>query len=145
MPANAVCIVDDLALVIAFEFKNELDIIVFITGGDVNMEMENRLSCNGAIVGENIKPLEVKAPDDGVGDRLRYRHDPGKGFGGEFQKILAMPLGDDERMPVMDRVNIEDADGVVVFVQNFGGDFAGNNVAKNAVGHRMESAIKKRV
>lgn len=145
MPANAVCIVADLALVIAFEFKNELDMIVFITGGDMNMEMEDRLPCNGAIVGENVEPLEVEAPDDGTGDPLRHRHDPGKGFGSEFQKIPAMSLGDDERMPIMDRVNIEDAEGVVVFVQNFSGEFAGNNVTKDAVGHRLESAIKKRV
>ena len=57
---------------------------------------------------------------EGAGNDMRRLHNAGQLSSGERQKIGVVAFGYDERMSVMDRVDIENGDDCVVLVQDLG-------------------------
>jgi hypothetical protein len=133
-----------LAAGILLQFKDELDVVVLVARGDVKVKMEYRLSGNFSIVGENIEPVKVQAVRERLGDDVDCVHHAMERIGRERQKILAMPFGDNKGVAVVNRLNIENADSVVVFVEDFRRQFSRDNIAEYTIVHGMLVASEQR-
>lgn len=119
-----------------FQFEDESDFIIRIARRDVKVEMENGLSGDPSIVCKQIVSLQRKRFDQRPGDGLRRIENRVICVVGQFQEIFAVPLGDDEGMPIVDRVDIEDRGGMVVLEKELCRDLPSQDLAENAVIHR---------
>lgn len=101
--------------------KNKLNIVVHIAGCNVQMKVKNGLTGNSPIVRKDIEPFEIQGLDDGPCNNLRRMKDMVQILLRYAKKIPAVCFRDDQCMPVMDRVDIEDADNPVILIKNLRG------------------------
>ena len=97
------------------------------------MEMKDGLSGNPPVVGKNVESLKRQSTHDGPGNNLCNVKYIVQVVFGNGEEVRTMLLGDDERMTMMDRVDVEDGDDAVVFIQYFCRELARNNLAECAV------------
>ena len=98
------------------------------------MEMENRLSRQGAVVGKDVESFKLQAAHQPTRDLAEGSHHAVEGIRRQLHEFCAVPFGYDERMTEMDRTDIKYADGVLVFVKDLGRLGSSDNPAKNTVG-----------
>lgn len=60
---NALAEPSNLTVAIFLQFENELYVIVFVSRGDVKMEVKDRLSCDLPVVGEEVEAFELQRVD----------------------------------------------------------------------------------
>lgn len=114
--------------------EDETDIVIVVAGGNVDVKMENGLAGDGAIVCKKIESFEFEGLYQGMGDGMDRLHNARKLICSHFQKVPMMPFGDDQGMSIVDRINIENGERTLIFIENFRGYFPGDNIAKYA-GH----------
>ena len=98
------------------------------------MEMEHRLAGDSAVVCEKIEALQLEGLDNCARYGVYRLHDAAQFIRFHLQKVAMMALRDDKRVAVMDRVDIQNGERTIVFVQNLGRYFSLYYIAENA-GH----------
>src|SRR5512140_505945 len=99
----------------------------------MQVEMEHRLSSDTAVIGKHVEALEREARYHRAGDNLGRGHQFGQVTGGHRQKVPAMGLWDHECVAVVDRVDIQNGNDPLCFIQDFGGKFSADDAAEGTV------------
>ena len=120
-------------LAIGFELQDKPDIVASVPRRNVHMEMEHRLACNAPVVGKNVEPLKLEALHQGPSNDLRYVQDVVKILLRKRQQIGAMCFRNDQRVTMMDRMNIEYGDDPVTLKENLGGERMTDYIAERAI------------
>ena len=144
IPADLLGHLRHLTVGILFQLEHKLNIIVPIPWGHVEMKMKDRLSGDSSIVRENIEAFEVETRGQRLGDRLDSVHDAGEGRRRQGQEIATMVFWNDEGVAVVDRVDVENAESVVVFVEDFRRGMSRNDLAECALNHVVFARIERR-
>jgi len=101
----------------------------------MEMEMEDGLSGNAPVVGEDVEAVKLQAFHCCLRNRVSGLQQSGECGGLNLKKIPAVVFRNHQRMAEVNRIDVEDAKGVLVLKENLGGNLAGNNLAENAVVH----------
>ena len=101
----------------------------------MKMEMVHRLSRHDSVVRENVESLKIQPLYERSRDFAEGRHDALERCRGELQEFRAVPLWYNERVAEMDRMDIEDGDRVLVFIDDLGWLGSIDDPAKDTVGH----------
>lgn len=135
MVSDTIGVLFHLAVLVLFKLENKPDVVVAIAGGDMQMEMEDGLPRNAAVVREDIKSLEVKTPDERACDDSRSLQQRQITSRIKLQEIPIMAPGDDEGVAQMDWVDIKNGNDPIVFEEYFGRNLTCNDVAEDAIVH----------
>ena len=110
----------------------------------MKMKMKYRLTGYSPIVGEYVKALKVETLGQCLSDCLDGFHDAGERGCRQGQKITTMVLRDDESVSVMNRVDVENAECVTVFVEDFRRGMSRNDVTECALNHVVFARFERR-
>lgn len=99
------------------------------------MEMEDRLSCDGAVIRKDVEAFKVQALHQRTRDLAQSRHKAAECVWRQLPEFCAVEFGNYERMTEMDRMDIKYADGVLVFVEDLGRLGSSDYPAENTVGY----------
>jgi len=116
-----------------FQFKNELDVVILKARSDMKMKVEDGLPGDPAVVGKNVETLQCKCFDCSFCDCMCGFQDPLEHRWREFKKVPAMAFRKDKGMAKVDWIDIEDAECVLVFEENFRIDLFADNTTEDAV------------
>jgi len=108
----------------------------------MQVEVEDRLSCDSAIVGEQVVTLEAEFLHQSLGDVFRPPEDRCVMAFWQFEEIPAMATGDDQRMAMVDGIDIKDPDDLIVRIEHFGRDRSIDDPAEYAVVHRRRKIYR---
>ena len=95
--------------------------------------MEDRLTGCWSVVGKNVKPIKPEGSNEGLRDGLRCMHNVVQIGIPELQQIAAMIFRNDEGVPVVDRVNVEDCNHLFSFKEDFGRQPSFDDLTKRAL------------
>jgi hypothetical protein len=131
------------AVVVLFKLKDKPDIVISITGGDVQMKVENGLPCDAAVIREYIESFEVETLDECTGHNSGGFQERRITLGLEVEEVTVMDSRDDEGMPKTDWIDVKDSNDPIVFEENLRRNFAGDNIAENAIAHEAGSGYSE--
>jgi len=121
------------ALAIGFELQDKPDIVAGVPRRYVHMEMENRLTCNASVIGKNVEPLKLEALHQGPCNNLRYVKDVVKILFRKRQQIGTVRFRNDQRVAMMDRMNVEYGDDPVTLKEDLGRERMTDDIAERAI------------
>lgn len=122
-----------LPLRVLFECEFEADIVVPVSWRYMPMKMKNRLSCNRAVVRENVESFELKTFHHCARNSLCCIHNAAERLLRDLKKGVAMVPRDDQRVTQMDGSNIENGNRIAVLVQYFSRCGMMNDITKRAI------------
>ena len=118
---------------IGFQLKDKFDVVIRKSGCDVHVKMKHGLAGDSTVVGEDIEAIQIQTPDYRPGDYLGYVKNIVQVALRYRQEIAAVYFWDDESVPIVNRVDIENRDYPIILVENFSGSLALNNLTENTM------------
>src|SRR5690242_14812473 len=126
--------------VILFELEDEADVVAVVARRHVKVHVEDRLAGGLAVVGKYVEALRLERGDDRPRDDVRGGDEIGELRLRDVEKGRRVRPGNDEDMSVVNRIDVENGDGVAVGVEQFGSRFAPDDATEGAGGHRVMGA-----
>jgi len=109
--------------------------LAFVARDDVEVDMEDGLAGVGAVVLEDVVGVGAGDFHDGLGD-LWERGAEGGGVGAvELVEGDDGAFGDDDGVSLAEWVDVEEGEDLVVLVDFVAGEFAGDDLGEDALGH----------
>lgn len=135
MGSDTIGVLPHFAVLVFLQFQDKPDVVILIAGCNMQMEMENRLACNGAVVREDVESFQVKTLDEGGCHHPGCAKERWIALGIEVEEVAVVNSRDDEGVPKMNWIDIKDCDDPVIFEENFRRNFAGNDSTENTIAH----------
>lgn len=104
-------------------------------GDDVDVDVEDGLVGGAAVVLEDVVVGDACGVDDGAAEAREDTAEGGGGFVGEFVEFGYGHFWDEEGVAWAEWVDVEEGEGVVVFVDFVGGDGAAEDFGEDGFGH----------
>ena len=110
-----------------------LEAVVFVARHDVPMRMVDRLSRGVAVVHFQVPTVASGGGADGRGEFFNGQRQGDKIVIGGDGDVLAVNFWNDQEVPGVDRIDVQERDDLFVFIDNINGYLFGDNFAKETI------------
>lgn len=121
------------SIFVGFQLKYKPDVVAWMSGCNMHVEMKNCLSCNPPVIGEYVEALKMQALHHCTGDDLGGVEDIVQVPFRDREEIAAVFLRYYQRMAKVNRVDIKNGDDLLVLKKDFGWQSVLNYVAEDAI------------
>lgn len=120
LPPHPFAVVGHLPCGVFFQLQHELDVIVVVAGGNMEMDVENGLACGLPVIGKNVESLGFEQIHDRLRDDFGRQDEVVEFLLRHIEECFAVRPRDDQNMAEMNRVYVEDRNGMPVCVEGLG-------------------------